>query len=63
MYLMFPDDLVEAMHYWEGTQRDDAVSSAMHHIRGRMVPVYITCDVNLEPLARVWSAKIVHCYL
>ena len=60
MYLMFAHDLVEPMHSWEGNQRDDAVSSAKHHIRGRTVPVYITCDVTLDPLARVWSAKTVH---
>lgn len=57
---MLPHDLVEIMHYWEGNQRNDAVSFAMHHIREGTVLIYITCDVNLDPLARVWSSKILH---
>lgn len=63
IYLMFSHDLVEIMHYWERNQRNDAVSFAMHYIRGRTVLIYITCDLNLDTLARVGSAKILHWHL
>lgn len=61
--LMFPHDLIEATHNWKGTR--DVILCPLQCIvsGGQMVSIYITCDINLDPLARLGTVKILHWHL